>query len=103
MDRLKRQKNEIKGLSAARQLEIVVLILGCVLISWLMYEHRSSVTFREDTTTYERIQSYWHSELVFCYDHDIKPCDDDAILQWNDDNPSDQFDYKSMHDLLSKE
>ena len=78
---------------------VIALVIGLIFITILIYLQNSFVSFRNDQMLQERFRRYDHDMLVFCYDRDIKPCDNSAIWNWNADHPSDAFDYKSAQQL----
>ncbi len=75
------------------------IAVGLFFIIGIIYIHQSFVAFRNTQLINNRFQAYNYSKLVFCYDHNIKPCEDDAIWKWNGDNPADAFDYKTGQEL----
>ena len=81
---------------------IGLALLGLILVIfmyWTVDAHKNMVSeIRLD----RRLNGYDHTMLTFCHDHDIKPCDDESIINWNADHPEDQFEYKTFKELVNE-
>lgn len=85
-----------------RKLWIGIVTAGLIFIGGFSYLHNSFVSFRNNQLLDNHFRQYNYDMFVFCYNHDIKPCDNKGIWIWNADNPTDKFDYKSAQQIADE-
>ncbi|MGO3701839.1 MAG: hypothetical protein ACTJG2_01450 [Candidatus Saccharimonadales bacterium] len=70
---------------------IVLFALQFAVIGWLIYAHHlydNHARLQGESDIRRAIDTL---ELKYCYERDIKPCNDTEINKWNDEHPDDQF------------
>lgn len=85
-------------------------ILSALLILFLIYQV-AVLTNRMDSRIEPRVvgsaievqfSKYNYSRLAFCYERDIKPCNDDVLIDWNEAHPKDTFKVESSQQIGEK-
>lgn len=75
-------------------LSVVAVLLAVVslIVSLISLNHaQESITASSKSLA---LVNYDHFRLAFCYDNQIRPCDDTSISKWNDEHPDNQLSLK---------
>lgn len=82
------------------KLWIATIALSIIVFSGIGWLWSSHVNFRNTQLIHNAVDGYNYELLKFCYDNDVRPCNDEGIWDWNEKNPTNTFDYKTSSQVI---
>ncbi len=92
------KKNNTNSLSTGLSILALTVSIGVGLFAYSTSNRLEDL--KKNQSIYLSENSYNSSQLKFCINHSIAPCDDDTISTWNDSHDGENFTIKSYETLV---
>lgn len=94
--------NPTKKYTPATILLLATIIITIILAFFAIKLNQDLSEAKKDYRIGATLDDYRLSKLEFCYQNNVKPCDDATIQAWNTNNPSTTFTIKDFKQLTDE-